>query len=121
MQMPTVSLLAKGIEVRGAGYDSRLIGFPKRAAQMKAVLGLAEAGVIRLGDFITRHLAFTDRGAVATAFQDYKTGRDLKIEIRGRGALRPTADIPAGLSMTEAPAGHERLGRSSRAEIGESP
>jgi L-iditol 2-dehydrogenase/threonine 3-dehydrogenase len=109
MEMPAVSLLSKGIEVRGAGYDSRLINFPKRAAQMKAVLGLAEAGVIRLGRFIARHLAFTDTGAVAMAFQDYKTGRDLKVEIRGRDALRRAADIPEGPGMAGMAEGPRRV------------
>jgi threonine dehydrogenase-like Zn-dependent dehydrogenase len=84
MQIPAVSWLAKGIEIHGAGYDSRLIGFPKRAAQMKAVLGLVEAGVIPLGDFVTKkRIAFSNEGAVTAAFQAYKTGGDLKIEICG--------------------------------------
>jgi threonine dehydrogenase-like Zn-dependent dehydrogenase len=81
MQMPSLTLLAKGIRVFGAAYDSRLISFSKRAAQMKAVYKLVKANVIPVRQFISKAIAFKNSGAVKQAVKNYGRGPEVKIEI----------------------------------------
>jgi len=85
MTLPTLSLLAKGLDVRGAGYDSRLISFSKRAAQMETVLRLASSGLLRLGKFVEKTIYFEDEPAVVEAFRDHKNF--LKVELQAKSCL----------------------------------
>jgi threonine dehydrogenase-like Zn-dependent dehydrogenase len=82
MMMPTLTLLAKGISVKGAAYCSSVIGFPQRARQMRVVYDLVRAGFIPVGRFISRSVDFFDEAGVIEAIRNYGQGPDLKIEIR---------------------------------------
>jgi threonine dehydrogenase-like Zn-dependent dehydrogenase len=91
MDMPSLRLLAKGISIRGAGYDSRLIGFPKRAAQMNTVLGLIEADIIPVHKFIDDRIDFFNENAVKDAFRSYGLTNKLKIELQSNISSDPSA------------------------------
>ncbi len=79
---PLLPLLAKGVQIGGAPFDSRLIAFEQRARYMKKTLRLVEAGVIEMSHLVGGEVSFDDKDAVRGLFDPGRSGLPLRTEIR---------------------------------------
>ena len=81
MLLPTITLLAKGITIKGAPYDSREISFNQRAAHMGIVHSLIRSDLIPVEVFIARRISLFDAEAVRQAVLQHGCGDEIKVEV----------------------------------------